>query len=318
MEIAEKHNAIVVMAAGNDNMLAGVEPMNRPKNFVVVSALDKDSQNIDKAGFSNYGDYSTISAPGVSIYSSVSDDGYQVMDGTSMAAPIITGTIALMKSLNKDLTVEQIKCILQGTGKPVEGNVGNMVQLDKVLEKVKSGDFSNCQSQENQPETPSTGDVQVLLSWENYNDLDLICTDPFGNTVSFQKPRVASGGMLEIDTNRAYPDSETPIENIYWPTGGAPGGTYNVYLSYYRKHTTTNDSPYKIKVKYGNKTEEFTGTIKEEDGTLLIGSFTLGNGTGPGQPPASGNERKNELLREMDRLRKQLDLLERELGSINN
>jgi subtilisin family serine protease len=318
MEIAEKHNSIVVMAAGNDNMLAGVEPMNRPKNFVVVSALDKDSQNIDKAGFSNYGDYSTISAPGVSIYSSVSDDGYQVMDGTSMAAPIITGTIALMKSLNKDLTVEQIKCILQGTGKPVEGNVGNMVQLDKVLEKVKSGDFSNCQSQENQPETPSTGDVQVLLSWDNYNDLDLMCTDPFGNTVSFQKPRVASGGMLEIDTNRGYPDSETPIENIYWPTGGAPGGTYNVYLSYYKKHTPTNDSPYKIKVKYGNKTEEFTGTIKEEDRTVLIGSFTLGNGTGPSQPPASGNERKNELLREMERLRKQLDLLERELGNINN
>jgi len=318
MEIAEKHNAIVVMAAGNNDMLAGINPMNRPKNFVVVSALDKDSQNLDKAVFSNYGDYSTISAPGVSIYSSVGDDGYKMMDGTSMATPIITGTIALMKSLKNDLTAEQIKCILQGTGKPVEGNVGNLVQLDKVLEKVKSGDFSNCESQENQPQIPSTGDVQVLLSWDNYNDLDLSCMDPSGSTVSYQNTRVASGGMLEIDTNRGYPDSETPIENIYWPTGGAPGGTYNVYLTYYQKHTSINDSPYKIKVKYGDKTEEFTGVIKAEDGRIFIGSFTLGTGPNPGQPPASGSERKNELLREMERLRKQLELLERELRNIND
>jgi subtilisin family serine protease len=246
------------------------------------------------------------------------------MDGTSMAAPIITGSIALMKSLNKDLTAEQIKCLLQGTGKPVDGNVGNMVQLDQVLAKVKSGDFSNCQSQDDQPEIPSTGDVQVLLSWNNYNDLDLSCTDPFGNTVSFNTTRVNSGGMLEIDTNRAYPDSETPIENIFWPTGGAPSGTYKVFLTYYGRHTPVNDSPYTIKVKYGNKTEEFTGTIKEEDGRILIGSFTLGNGTGsgngtgPGQPPASGNERKNELLREMEQLKNKMELLERELRNIGN
>jgi subtilisin family serine protease len=200
MEIAEKHNAIVVIAAGNDDILAGADPINRPKNFVVVSALDKNSKNLEKAGFSNYGDYSTISAPGVSIYSSVGDDGYKSWEGTSMAAPIITGTIALMKSLNKDLTVEQIKCILQGTGKPVEGNVGNLVQLDQVLAKVKSGDFSNCQSKEDSP--------------------------PLG------------------------------------------------------------------------------------DGS--------GDGSSPEAPPASGNERKNELLREMERLRKQLELLEGELSKIKD
>ncbi len=46
--------------------------------------------------------YSTVSAPGVDIYSTVGSNDYQVMDGTSMAAPIVTGTIALMKSLNEN------------------------------------------------------------------------------------------------------------------------------------------------------------------------------------------------------------------------
>ncbi len=115
----------------------------------------------------------------------------------------------------KTLTAEQIICILQGTGKPVEGKVGNLIQIDKALLKVQSGEFTDCDSR---PETPSTGDVQILLSWDNYNDLDLVCTDPNNETVWFKNKSIASGGKLEIDMNVNYPDSKTPIENIYWPS----------------------------------------------------------------------------------------------------
>ncbi|MBK8808314.1 MAG: S8 family serine peptidase [Bacteroidales bacterium] len=224
-----------------------------------------------KAGFSNYGDYSTVCAPGVSIYSTVGNNNYQVMDGTSMAAPIVTGTIALMKSLNDSLTAEQIVCILQGTGQPADGKVGNLIQIDKALLKVQSGEFTDCDSR---PETPSTGDVQILLSWDNFNDLDLVCTDPNNETVWFKNKSIASGGKLEIDMNVNYPDSKTPIENIYWPSGGAPNGTYNVYLVYYKKHIEINETPYKITVKYGAKTEVFTEKIKREDNSLPICTFT--------------------------------------------
>jgi subtilisin family serine protease len=232
MEIANKHKAVIVVAAGNENILAGINPMNRPKNFIIVSAVDKSNLEYRKTGFSNYGDYSTISAPGVDIFSSVGDSDYQVMEGTSMAAPIVTGTIALMKSLNKDLTSEQIVCILQGTGKPTKGKIGNLIQIDKALQKVRSENTSACN---NRPETPSTGDVQILLSWNNYNDLDLVCSAPNSETVWFKNKNVASGGKLEIDMNANYPDSQTPIENVYWPSGKAPYGTYSVYLVYYKK-----------------------------------------------------------------------------------
>jgi len=309
MEISDKHKTIIVVAAGNKNMLAGVNPMSRPKNFIVVSAVDKSNREYHKAGFSNYGDYSTVSAPGVDIYSTVGNNDYQVMDGTSMAAPIVTGTVALMKSLNENLTAEQIVCILQGTGKPSKGKVGNLIQLDKALLKVKSGEFTDCDSR---PETPSTGDVQILLSWDNYNDLDLVCTDPNNETVWFKNKNISSGGKLEIDMNVNYPDSKTPIENIYWTSGSAPNGTYNVYLVYYKKHIEINETPYKITVKYADKTEVFTGKIKREDNSIPICSFTLGYAN---NSPPSGRS-KDELLREREKLQKQLDQIDRELRDI--
>jgi hypothetical protein len=312
MEISDKHKTIIVVAAGNENILAGVNPMSRPKNFIVVSAVDKTNREYQKSGFSNYGDYSTVSAPGVSIYSSVGNNDYQVMDGTSMAAPIVTGTVALMKSLNDSLTAEQIVCSLKGTGRPVEGKVGNLIQIDKALLKVKSGDYTDCNRR---PIVPSTGDVQILLSWDNYNDLDLVCTDPNNETVWFNNKSIASGGKLEIDMNVNYPDSNSPIENIYWPTGGAPNGNYNVYLVYYKKHIEINETPYKITVKYGDKTEYFTGKIKREDNSLPICNFTLGDANN--SPPPSGRS-KDDLLIEREKLQKQLEKIELELNQIKN
>jgi len=317
MKIANKHKSTIVVAAGNDNVLAGIDPLQRPKNIITVAAVNKNNQSYSKADFSNYGSYSTVSAPGVSIYSTIGNNGYGIMNGTSMAAPIVTGAIALMKSLNDSLTNEQIICILQSTGLATSGNVGGLIQLDKALEKVKSGNFIDC---DKQPEIPSTGDVQVLLNWNNYNDLDLVCTDPQGNTVWFRNKTVPSGGQLEIDMNVKDQDSKTPIENIYWPTGSAPNGTYNVYLVYYKKHETEiNATSYTITAKYGDKTEKFKGIISKQDSTQHICTFTLGsvsNSQNPQNPDTPTNNRKNNLLLERERLQRELDRVDRELREI--
>jgi subtilisin family serine protease len=315
MRIAAKHNSTIVVAAGNDNVLAGIDALQRPELFITVSAVDKSNQNFSKARFSNYGQFSTISAPGVGIYSSVGKNDYQTMEGTSMAAPIVTGAVALMKSINDTITNKQIICILQNTGLETQGNIGKLIQLDKALEKIQSGDTIDCTP------VPSTGDVQILLGWNNYNDLDLICTDPVGESVFFRNRRVSSGGQLEIDMNVEYPDSKTPIENIYWKSGGAPNGTYNVYLMYYRRHESAIDeTPYNIKVKYGEKTEDYSGVIKRADNTIHICTFTLGtagnNPQNPNTPPA--NSRRSQLKQERDRLQKELNRVNDELRRIGN
>ena len=144
MNIADKHNSTIVVAAGNDNVLAGIDPIQRPKHMVIVSAVNRQNQPYTKADFSNYGPYAAVSAPGVDIYNSIGKNGYAVMSGTSMAAPIVTGGIALMKSLNNTLTTGQIICILQNTGLATADNIGRLIQLDKALEMVKSGEVSAC------------------------------------------------------------------------------------------------------------------------------------------------------------------------------
>jgi subtilisin family serine protease len=314
MRIAANHNSTIVVAAGNNNVLAGIDALQRPELFITVSATGKNNQSFGKASFSNYGQFSTVSAPGVGIYSSIGTNDYKTMDGTSMAAPIVSGAVALMKSINDTLTNKQIICILQNTGVETQGNIGKLIQLDKALEKIQSGDTIDCTP------VPSTGDVQILLSWNNYNDLDLICTDPYGESVFFRNRRVSSGGQLEIDMNVEYPDSKTPIENIYWPHDGAPNGTYNVYLWYYRRHTSINETPYNIQVKYGEKTEDYNGVIKKEDNTIHICTFTLGTAgnspQNPGSPPA--DNRRSQLEQERDRLQKELDRVKDELRRIGN
>jgi subtilisin family serine protease len=309
MRIAANHNSTIVVAAGNDNVLAGIDALQRPELFVTVSATDKNFSNANKAHFSNYGTYSTISAPGVGIYSTIGKEGYAEMDGTSMAAPIVAGAVALMKSLNESLTTKQIICILQSTGLETQGKIGKLIQIDKALNKVKSGQKLDCTP------TPSTGDVQILLDWNNYNDLDLICIDPTGEKVYFKNRNVSSGGKLEIDMNVEYPDSKTPIENIFWPTGNAPSGTYNIYLSYFKKHEPDkNETPYTIKVKNNGKEEKYIGKISKEDKTKYIASFTVGsvenNLTNPGNMP--NDVRKLQIEREIIRLQKELERINNE------
>jgi subtilisin family serine protease len=315
MRIAASHNATLVVAAGNDNVLAGIDALQRPELFITVSATDKNNRNAGKAQFSNYGSYTTISAPGVGIYSTVGKDGYATMDGTSMAAPIVTGAVALMKSIKNDLTTKQIICILKSTGLETQGNIGKLIQIDKALQKVLSGEVIDCN------QTPSSGDVQILLNWNNYNDLDLICTDPNGESVFFRNRTVSSGGQLEIDMNVEYPDSKTPIENIIWQPGTAPSGTYNVYLLYYKKHEANiNETAYSIKVKNNEKTEDYKGVIRKEDKPIHICSFTVratGNGSlQQGSHPI--NDRQLKLEQERNRLQQELERINNELKRIGN
>lgn len=62
-----------------------------------------------------------VSAPGVGVHSAWLGGGYRVLSGTSMAAPHVTGTIALMISANPALRgqPEQIEAILEATAKPL-------------------------------------------------------------------------------------------------------------------------------------------------------------------------------------------------------
>ena len=126
------------------------------------------------------------------------------------------------------------------------------------------------------PPVPHTGDVQILLSWSNYNDLDIACIDPSGDKVWYSNKTVASGGQLDIDMNADGPSRQDPIENIYWPTGGAPQGQYKVILTYYARHDSRQiATPYSVTVKHGSETQTYTGTMTAVHQKVVICTFTI-------------------------------------------
>lgn len=87
-----------------------------------------------KPPFSNYGKTSVdVFAPGVRIKSTVPDNNkYIEEDGTSMAAPVVSGLAALIRSYYPKLTAVQVKEIIMKSVEKVNHNVNNMNGADTV------------------------------------------------------------------------------------------------------------------------------------------------------------------------------------------
>ena len=98
---ADERNVTCVLAAGNTSILTGFDPFQRSHGTIKVGATDK---NFSKASFSNFGDLTTLFAPGTGIYGAKPGNSYEMLDGTSMAAPIVSGFVGLIKSKNKSIT----------------------------------------------------------------------------------------------------------------------------------------------------------------------------------------------------------------------
>ena len=83
------------------------------------------------------------------------------------------------------------------------------------------------------PVTPAplgTGDVRVTLTWTGDCDLDLHVVDPTGFEISYGDPSSPSGGQLDVDDIPDPGQTGTHVENIFWPTGGAPRGSYSAFV----------------------------------------------------------------------------------------
>lgn len=108
---------LFVAAAGNagtnnDNAPSYPASYNHPNIISVASTTNTDALS----SFSNFGIRTVhVAAPGSSIYSTVLNNAYGILSGTSMASPVVSGIAALLLAQNSSLTVQQLKTAITST-----------------------------------------------------------------------------------------------------------------------------------------------------------------------------------------------------------
>jgi subtilisin family serine protease len=109
-ELAKK-NILLIAAAGNSSLDIDVDPefpaAYATETMITVGAITRFN---GLAYFSNYGEKRVhLFAPGESIISTIPDNSYETLDGTSMAAPFVSGAAAVLWGDRPNATALQIK-----------------------------------------------------------------------------------------------------------------------------------------------------------------------------------------------------------------
>lgn len=126
LRLADKYGVLLVHAAGNEgenNDSFPRYPMVFDKNgkritdlWLNVGASDRYPQTNLTAFFSNYGKQTVdIFAPGVQIYSTSPGNRFNMSNGTSLAAPVVSGVAALIMSYFPELSTYEVKEILMNS-----------------------------------------------------------------------------------------------------------------------------------------------------------------------------------------------------------
>lgn len=92
---------VVVAAAGNDGGDLVMWP-GGVEGLISVGATEQQSGSEMRASYSNFGRWVDVSAPGTSVQSTLRNDAYGAMTGTSMATPLVAGLCALVMAQHPD------------------------------------------------------------------------------------------------------------------------------------------------------------------------------------------------------------------------
>jgi cell wall-associated protease len=151
IKYAASKDVLIVHAAGNDG--ANLDDPSNPNfpndqvnngpeiadNVITVGALDPKYGSEMVASYSNYGAINVdVFAPGTDIYSTVPNNKYKFMPGTSMASPAVAGVAALVWSQYPNLSASQVKKVILESGLSttatviLDGDASNNATLSEI------------------------------------------------------------------------------------------------------------------------------------------------------------------------------------------
>ena len=133
-----KENDVLLVAASGNQGSSEVNSIFKHPWVIPVAAMDEQGAIVPS---SNGGDWVAehgLLAPGKAVVSTKAGGGYQQMTGSSVAAPFVTGVLALMKSQYPQATAEQLRSAILQQGEPMMPMADNGAVLPQNQEAKPS------------------------------------------------------------------------------------------------------------------------------------------------------------------------------------
>lgn len=183
-------------------------------------------------------------------------DGYFSVSASQNKAYVIV--LLISQGLNRDTVV------LQLAGADGAGNVGPVMGWTMVRTQV------------------GTGKLQVSLSWNQPNDVDLHLVEPTGEEIYYGNPTSSAGGQLDLDSNAGCAIDGVNNENITYPDSVTlPAGQYIVRVDFWADCNVTDTTRYAVSARLNGN------LITPDSGSNPYSGFFL-PGTSDGGAAGSG------------------------------
>ncbi len=314
MEIAQNWRdagIVAVFASGNtgnltEQALPGsiLSPANL-FNVLAVGAIDAQGKLgvFSKRGPSAFDDSGSrikpdLTAPGVNVYS-LSGSGYvSAKSGTSYAAPFVTATIALMKSVKPDLTVDEIETILRESARPLTDsaypespNLGygyGMVDAYAAVTKVRvlAGLSNETKPEDTQGSSDSTNPTDTANHTEHTNSTEKTNVTESAASTENEKPTDSANST---ETNNMTENSMSTKEAKSTDQSGKANDSSPVSDATSFGESSSKNA-FDGSAATEAKTESFSRTTS--DVGRASGSFGGGGGGGSGRTISSANAKQ--------------------------
>lgn len=202
---AIKQKVVVVVAVGNEHG----EYMVFPASYPGVIAVGSSNGSDEVSGFSTRTSLISVVGPGDEILSLKTNingsghAGYIIYSGTSMAAPFVTGVVALLKQKFPAATPSQIKQILESTAKDID-----------ITGFDKSSGYGRVQ--------PAEALAVTSLPTESWTETEF--------TISMDGQALSNYMITLLDNNKPYYSMYTDSRGI--ASAYIPQGTYSFISGY--------------------------------------------------------------------------------------
>jgi thermitase len=199
VEYAVGRGVLIVAATGNDG--ADGNAVNYPAGYDDVLSVTATGNSDVVTGFSNYGSYVDISAPGVGVWSTLwtrQGNTYGPANGTSFSSPHVAGVAALVWSLRPDMAPGQVANVLMASADD-KGDPGKDIYY-------------------------GYGRINALRAVQ-------LASDPAVLSSSRIQGQISGADLSQIVIALNTGQQTRPDANGFWSFEGLPAGAYTVNIS---------------------------------------------------------------------------------------